>query len=312
MLETARELVLLGYACHWLKPRSKAPLAAGWAQAPVASSDAMQTTFRPGLNLGIRCGRWSQPRDGYGLLVLDVDIHAPQYQDEATEAVEALLPECLEVPVVLSGRGLGSRHLWFTCPLGTLPSKANITLAQGPDPAENTWRLELLSTGKQVVCPPSVHPETGRLYAWAWPDLMPFVPPTAPDAIMQAIDSALQAKTRETRPAAGRTAATFQRHHESIADAFRCVPWADILEPHGWQFVREQGGRAHWVRPGKEARDGISATTTGDVLYCFSSSTAFEAERGYNKFQAYAILEHSGDMSQAARHLLTLQRGRAA
>ena len=81
--------------------------------------------------------------------------------------------------------------------------------------------------------------------------------------------------------------------------------WEDVLIPHGWQRVRTSMGESHWRRPGKRT-PGISATTNHnghDLLYVFSTSTAFEFEKGYTKFSAYALLNHNGDFSAAAREL---------
>jgi putative DNA primase/helicase len=47
------------------------------------------------------------------------------------------------------------------CHLEKLPGKAATTVAQGEG-----WKLELFSTGKQIVVPPSVHPDTGKCYTW--------------------------------------------------------------------------------------------------------------------------------------------------
>lgn len=83
--------------------------------------------------------------------------------------------------------------------------------------------------------------------------------------------------------------------------------WDDILTPHGWTKVRPMGSGWSWVRPGKDARDGISATTgqvaDADRLYVFTTSTDFESEVPYSKFGAYALLEHDGDYAAAAKQL---------
>ena len=84
--------------------------------------------------------------------------------------------------------------------------------------------------------------------------------------------------------------------------------WDDILTPHGWTKTKRIGAGLGWTRPGKHARDGISATTGTsadgvDRLYVFSSSTEFDTERPYSKFAAYAVLEHHGDLSAAAKAL---------
>lgn len=84
--------------------------------------------------------------------------------------------------------------------------------------------------------------------------------------------------------------------------------WLDILAPHGWRIVKTfTTGGLGWARPGK-AGPGMSATTGtsgdgADRLYVFSTSTVFETEAPYSKFAAYALLEHAGDYSAAARAL---------
>jgi P4 family phage/plasmid primase-like protien len=82
--------------------------------------------------------------------------------------------------------------------------------------------------------------------------------------------------------------------------------WSDILRPHGWEEGKSLGRTRTWIRPGKDKRDGISATTgrnDGDNLYVFSSSTEFDTEKAYSKFAAYTLLEHDGDYAAAAKAL---------
>lgn len=77
--------------------------------------------------------------------------------------------------------------------------------------------------------------------------------------------------------------------------------WTQILIPHGWIPVYQANEETYWRRPGKD--QGISATTNyhgSDLLYVFSTSTAFEPERGYSKFSAHALLDHAGDFKAAA------------
>ena len=90
--------------------------------------------------------------------------------------------------------------------------------------------------------------------------------------------------------------------------------WIEILGPHGWSVSHTQGNTTYWVRPGKNKKDGHSATTgraaDGDRLYVFSSATQFEPETPYNKFSAYALLEWGGDYAAAARALGALGYGK--
>ena len=82
-----------------------------------------------------------------------------------------------------------------------------------------------------------------------------------------------------------------------------------ILEKHGWQKLSRNGQTndgtltEYWRRPGKN--QGHSASIiNGKTFYCFSSSgQPFERFTGYSPFAVYALLEHGGDFSQAARAL---------
>jgi Bifunctional DNA primase/polymerase, N-terminal/Primase C terminal 1 (PriCT-1) len=122
------------------------------------SIDELKRSWFPGNNLGIRVGKWSVLEPGYGLVVLDIDLRDPAQSTECYMAVERLLGH--STLNVASGRGLGG-HVYLKCPLERLPEKAARTVGSGEG-----WKLELFSTGKQVVAPPSVHPDTKKPYQW--------------------------------------------------------------------------------------------------------------------------------------------------
>jgi hypothetical protein len=84
--------------------------------------------------------------------------------------------------------------------------------------------------------------------------------------------------------------------------------WEAILV--GWKKVYTHNEITHWRRPGKE--EGTSATTRAtvdhqgrptEILYVFSTRTQFPPNESINKFRAYAILNHAGDLSEAGKHL---------
>lgn len=164
-----------GFALHWLKPNSKAPLAEGWSTAPVLDADGLRRTFRPGNNVGVRLGEPSQVGGGY-LHALDIDIRESEHAAEAWAAVRELLGDIdLDtLPMVASGSGGDSRHLYFVTDRPFYSRK--LAVSEGKirrfDKARKKgvwsyeWEIELFGTGKQVAIPPSVHPETGRRYTW--------------------------------------------------------------------------------------------------------------------------------------------------
>jgi hypothetical protein len=113
--------------------------------------------------------------------------------------------------------------------------------------------------------------------------------------IAKMLDESIKPESHETTKTqmGGRPGDDFNQHAE----------WGDVLK--GWKRVSGRLGVISWRRPGKDI--GISATTNhgdSDLLYVFSTSTEFEANRGYSKFSSYALLEHGGDFKAAAKELL--------
>jgi hypothetical protein len=176
MLKEALRLRKLGFAIHWLRPKSKAPIADGWSATPAMTEAGLKASYSPGLNVGFRPGKWSVVA-GKEVCVLDVDIRGgPAYADEAYAAAKAMLKSPMFT--VISGSGIG-RHTYLGFPPGKAPSASATTLRQSDvwvnkdsfeycsksaDDARPAWLIELLSTGKNVVMPPSIHPDTGQPY----------------------------------------------------------------------------------------------------------------------------------------------------
>jgi hypothetical protein len=96
----------------------------------------------------------------------------------------------------------------------------------------------------------------------------------------------------------------------SIADRFtETATWAEILMPHGWACRLDpdpEADGARWVHPTATAK--WSATIKYELLFVYSTNTPFDVTsageaHGYTKFRAYAVLNHHGDLSAAARAL---------
>lgn len=86
-----------------------------------------------------------------------------------------------------------------------------------------------------------------------------------------------------------------------------------LLTDAGWQFCGVKAdGNEQWTRPGKDPRNGMSATYKDGSFYVFSSNAApFEPNVKYSPFAVYATLRHNGDFTAAASALHTLGYGRA-
>jgi hypothetical protein len=196
-------------------------------------------------------------------------------------------------PTLTQISGSGGLHLFFRRPPGKL-SEAGL-----PD------GLEYKDRGGYIVAAPSIHPDTGERYVWC------DHPVAAPPRWL--INMIVEKPARRITPARprssfhGRLSGSFSG---SIADRFSAsTSWADILTPHGWSCDagdRDADG-AVWLHPTHTSK--CSATVKNGCLFVYSPNTPFDVTqsgnpKGYTKFRAYAVLNHAGDMSAAARAIL--------
>lgn len=212
ILAEAKRLYDLGFAIHWLHEKSKRPIESKWTTGPRKSWDELLKTYHPGLNVGVRLGTASKVKEGF-LGVIDVDVKSKdsRHRQEVSDALKGLI-KGHTLPEVISGRGNGSRHLYVLTDKPLKPRKA----LQSPDivkvhmpsvsPSKkeiealstkeieqglrlrNAWEIAIMGEGQQVVLPPSIHPDSGKNYAWQHtfnPDeasqFDPEVLPAAPD-----------------------------------------------------------------------------------------------------------------------------------
>jgi putative DNA primase/helicase len=221
---------------------------------------------------------------------------------------------------VIDGLALGNKKLAARPAFDhELTDRQRKILADKPGKVFPLDLIETRGEGGQSVMAPSYGPvhDTGR----PW-ELLAGGPATVADITADERDALLAiARMLDQMPEAPEPAApagpadTFLLGSSSPASADRGLkpgddfeqrtPWVDILKPHGWQLLFTSGHTSYWRRPGKAA--GVSATTGRDPqrdrLYVFTSSSEFTPEVPYTKFGAYALLEHGGDHSAAAREL---------
>lgn len=162
-----------GFALHWLRPRSKAPINKDWSTASVASSDVLSASYQAGYNVGVRLGEPSRVAGGY-LHAIDMDIRVADLADEAHDALRDLFDgvDINTLPSVVSGSGGASRHLYFVSAEPFYSRK--LAMSEGKHRGRDgkwhyDWEIELFGTGKQVAMPPSIHPDTGKPYQWERP-----------------------------------------------------------------------------------------------------------------------------------------------
>jgi hypothetical protein len=281
MLSVAIDYVLAGLPVFPIKPCTKEPATRhGLKDASLLITDMERWwTDNPIYNIGIAIPD--------GMVVVDVDTK----HDGLTKFAE-LVDSRGSLPVTWEAdTGGGGKHYW----LSTAVTEFKGRIDDG---------IDLRVGGKHyVVAPPSVHPN-GSVYRWVTP-MMPMAgtPAAAPQWLEQLIAKPQHAAQRPTVSATG-------RREPSVADQFCAgTTWATVLEPHGWVCLDADGDAdgARWRHP--DATAAHSATIKHGCLFVYSTNTPFETTgatdpHGYTKFRAYAMLNHGGDMSGAARALL--------
>ena len=166
-------LIEAGFAVHVLRAQSKAPVEAKWSESPVHTAESFKESYRTGANVGLRLGTPSHTGSGYAHVV-DLDIRKPESADEAWAAMRAMWPGVDKFPMVISGSGGESRHVYCFCSQAFRSRKLAksegfemvFDRRLGRDVKKNDWEMELFGTGKQVAIPPSIHPDTGKAYVW--------------------------------------------------------------------------------------------------------------------------------------------------
>jgi hypothetical protein len=320
LLEAARAWAAAGFSVIPVAADGTKAPAVAWKQYQTerADDEALIYWFEFGAydGLGIVCGAVSG-----GLELLEVEGRAVEYTLPAFRAA-------------LVANGFG--HLWDRLNRGYLeqsPSgglhwlfrvdgqaRPNLKLARRPATADELEAnskdrvkvlLETRGEGGFVV----VAPSAGRTHATGkpWvrlmggPESVPVITVAERDAlhVVAAMFDAMPSVDVTPRVSSYIDATASAGIVRPGDDYNERASWDDILS--GWTRVRSFGGNCWaWVRPGKNPRDGISATTgrnDADNLYVFSSSTEFETERPYSKFAAYTLLHNGGDYSAAARDL---------
>jgi hypothetical protein len=283
-----------------IKQGEKRPPMQGWQNAATSDPTTIRQWFEgqfKDCGLGIATGEF---RDRY-LIVIDIDDRQQFSGSETLADLEELhgkLPETVEVIT-----GSGGRHIYFLTD-EPIRNEASGTLGIG---------IDIRGIGGQVLAPPTVHPN-GRTYEWAdgrsiadrKPADMPLwmvlllktKTPTEPTVNLLSDPITPSSLLAEEGPASRYCAAT---------------TWPELLRQDGWTLAHtDQTGESHWIRPGKDHREGTSATTGWqgrDILKVFTTSIPALPAGAYNRFGYTAAMHHGNDRSAFAKHLL--QQGKA-
>ena len=264
---------VLDYAAHgWeiLLLRGKIPaipLRNGGHGVLDATTDAgwLADHWHPGHNLGARVPA--------GVIVIDTDPRHGGETNLAELAAGRPIPD--SSPVSRAAKTADATAISCTPPAKSTPNGSPTESTSKPTPATSS-------------SPPSLHPATGLPYRWVDPETPIAATPRWLAELLRAEEPKPQ------RP----TALRVVRDGDSVADWFTAATtWEQVL--WGWTEVR--GG---WRHP--NATSPISATVRHDLLFVYSSNTPLEPTEpgdphGYTRFRAWAVLQHGGNLSAAAR-----------
>jgi hypothetical protein len=185
----------MGFALLWLYPKSKRPIGDNWQDGKRKAWDKLEKEYKKAMNVGVRLGTASTFKDGTHLCVLDCDVKSsdPIHLKEMEKALNAFCPTHEFAPRVLSGRGGGSCHFYFRTrypqqSFKALRSGHKVKVFMPSVEASKTdreqlnedeikagyrvrlaWEVDVFGDGKQVVLPPSTHPDTMKAYEWEVP-----------------------------------------------------------------------------------------------------------------------------------------------
>ena len=296
MREEAIRLAELGIRVIPIKPGQKYPPMPQWQDK--ASNDIhvvndWWTNQYSGYGIGIATG---QTRHGR-IFVLDVD---DREEYKGSDTLHDLQEKYGQLPETVTAiTGTGGQHLYFYCD-EDIRNDAGSRLGVG---------LDIRGTGGQVLAAPTIHPN-GRAYQWehgASPHERK--PAKAPDWLVK-----LLTKQPEMVKPVGQPDSFLTDPNTPSARYCARTTWEQLLIPDGWTLAKtDRHGEQHWVRPGKDPRDGTSATighNGNDALIVFTSSIPWLPEGGYNRFGYYAASKHGGDWKQASQAFLATSEGK--
>ncbi len=284
--EAAHLYLNAGLRVHPIRPGSKAPAINDWPTR--STSDPAQVDEWWGPNGTHRdCGIGI--RTGEGLFVIDVDD---------VPAWERALPPTGRPITWYADTPSGGMHIWFRVPDG------------GDDPTNSTGDLpagiDVRGEGGQVVAWPTpgyewnvtpwtdaehFHVDCQPCPTWLW-DILTTQPTSHEQPAVRAVEPGGK---WDVGFGAGRPG----DQYNAEADA------RQILADTGWTHHHDGGGGSHWTRPGKQRREGVSATVWDNdgTTSIWSTTLGWPTTEPLRPFGLYAWARHGGDYRAAARDL---------
>jgi replicative DNA helicase len=247
--------------------------------------------------LAIICGAISG-----GLEVIDVDTKhdtTGSLWEELRGLIEGNLPE-LYKRLVIAQTMSGGYHIYYRC--SSIAGNLKLSTKQNKEVL-----IETRGEGGYVVAPPT--PKYS--YIQGEPTNITTITPDEREILFSIAKSFNELE--EIKPKVNTTTSSTTYNSTGLSTFEDYNLRGDVvalLKNKGWTVVYEQGKRINLLRPGStDTKTSGNYHTELKVLRVFSSSTDFDTKKGYNPSQVYALLEHNGDYSKAAKELYRLGYG---
>jgi len=288
IIKIAKKYVDHGFSPIPLRRDSKVPALKGWqkhAEEPVTNFDLFRDTNGIGLVMGY---------DNIQCLDIDAKHFEGDEYNEFVSLIEQNAPDLIQRMIIQRTQS-GGYHWIFKC----AKIAGNEKLAKNKS-GEVTF--ETRGRGGQIVVWPSkgykiegkitdvseITPEE-RNVIWSCARMMDATIPAVEPIKDQPLDSMYSGEVDESTPWG-----EFRGAHHVV----------DVLISAGWSIVRENDRMIYVLRSGSTTSEtsGVIFKDSG-LFFPFTTSTQFDAERPYDAFQAFVVLNHNGDFQEAIREL---------
>ena len=302
--ETASSYLVAGLSVLPAKKSKKRPAIGSWK------------TWSKRLPTEIEVDAWfSNPHEGVCLVAGSVSGNLEcidfDYQGEAFGAWKEKIPAALFASLVIESTPSGGKHVVYRSE-GLV--EGNQKLAQGVRDGKLTTLIETRGEGGLFLCAPT----PGYALEQGEYTHLAILSKEARNLLLEAarsLNEQVAAPVQESAcgGALGVPAASSEFITRPGDDFCARGDIRPILVRHGWKLCgHASDGNEHWARPGKNPREGNSATLKDGIFFVFSSNAApFEPNRGYSAFQVYALLEHNNDFTAASAALFQAGYGQA-
>lgn len=309
LIRTAKALVKKGISVVATDNNKRAIISWKKFQETLPTPEELESQFQSEKAKGIAiiCGQVSG-----NLEVIDVDTKydtTGTLFEELTAAIHDVSKELSDKLMIVQTKS-GGYHIYYRCSV----IHGNQKLAQRPATAEeikenpNEKVLVLIETrgeGGYVVAPPT------EGYKKIQGDTIHDLTPEEREVLLELSRSFNQYIIEQPKPAVAR----------SVTEHYAVTPWEDYnrrgvddmldrLQKHGWIIVSYKGDKIIFKRPGK-----TESKTSGDyhrghnLFTVFTTSSVFEALKGYKPAAVFTMLECNGDFKAAAKKLSEIGYG---